>query len=44
MSDPRILTDYDPYLFGMFDDLDEWLENENCSCEGTCVCQEDNDE
>ena len=37
--DPWVLTEADPDLMGMFDDLDEWLENENCDCEGTCRCE-----
>ena len=41
MREPRILTEADPDLMGMFDDLDEFLDNEDCRCEGTCTCQEE---
>ena len=38
---PRILTDMDPDLLAVYDDLDEYLEHENCNCDGTCGCQEE---
>ena len=41
VSDPRILTDYDPDLMAVFDDVDEFLDNESCSCDGTCECEEE---
>lgn len=37
--DPWILT-LDTDLLAMFDDLDEFLDNEDCDCEGTCGCED----
>ena len=48
---PRILTDAGAFmapdgsidydLLGIYDDLDEFLDNENCDCPGTCRCEEE---
>lgn len=37
MSGPRILTG-DVDLMAIHDDVDVWLDQEDCSCEGTCGC------
>ena len=34
----RAVATFDPDLPAMFDDIDEWLDNENCDCEGVCKC------
>lgn len=38
MADPRVLTAAESDLLAA--DVDVWLDQEDCPCEGTCQCED----